>query len=198
MSGAGRTESGVAGAQSRGSRPADSTARGVLGSIRPAAHPQPVSEVLGRREGAVSGAGWGSLSLPPPPPPGSEVGGRGLGTEALLGRPSLLRRSCPASLRPFPASPARDWAPLGSRPAFPPAPHSAGNPGQVDSQVKGFVVTSGRAFLAEGRENPSLLHSGKPGEKETATHSTILAWRIPGTEGPGGLPSMGSHRVGHD
>ena len=35
-------------------------------------------------------------------------------------------------------------------------------------------------------------------EKETATHSGILAWRIPGTEEPGGLPSMGSHRVGHD
>ena len=31
-----------------------------------------------------------------------------------------------------------------------------------------------------------------------ATHSTVLAWRIPGTEKPGGLPSMGSHRVGHD
>ena len=31
-----------------------------------------------------------------------------------------------------------------------------------------------------------------------ATHSSILAWRIPGTEEPGGLPSMGSHRVGHD
>ena len=31
-----------------------------------------------------------------------------------------------------------------------------------------------------------------------ATHSTILAWRIPGTEEPGGLLSMGSHRVGHD
>ena len=29
-----------------------------------------------------------------------------------------------------------------------------------------------------------------------ATHSSILAWRIPGTEGPSGLPSMGSHRVG--
>ena len=28
-----------------------------------------------------------------------------------------------------------------------------------------------------------------------ATHSSVLAWRIPGTEGPGGLPSMGSHRV---
>ena len=35
-------------------------------------------------------------------------------------------------------------------------------------------------------------------EKKTATHSSILAWRIPGTEEPGGLPSMGSHRVRHD
>ena len=35
-------------------------------------------------------------------------------------------------------------------------------------------------------------------EKEMATHSSILAWRIPETEEPGGLPSMGSHRVGHD
>ena len=34
--------------------------------------------------------------------------------------------------------------------------------------------------------------------KEMATHSSVLAWRIPGTAGPGGLPSMGSHRVGHD
>ena len=35
-------------------------------------------------------------------------------------------------------------------------------------------------------------------EKEIATHSSVLAWRIPGTGEPGGLPSMGSHRVGHD
>ena len=35
-------------------------------------------------------------------------------------------------------------------------------------------------------------------EKETATHSSVLAWRIPGTGEPGGLPSMGSHRVGRD
>ena len=35
-------------------------------------------------------------------------------------------------------------------------------------------------------------------EKEMATHSSVLAWRIPGTAVPGGLPSMGSHRVGHD
>ena len=35
-------------------------------------------------------------------------------------------------------------------------------------------------------------------EKEMATHSSVLAWRIPGTQEPGGVPSMGSHRVGHD
>ena len=35
-------------------------------------------------------------------------------------------------------------------------------------------------------------------EKEMATHSSDLAWRIPGTGEPGGLPSMGSHRVGHN
>ena len=35
-------------------------------------------------------------------------------------------------------------------------------------------------------------------EKEMATHSSVLAWRIPGIGEPGGLPSMGSHRVGHD
>ena len=35
-------------------------------------------------------------------------------------------------------------------------------------------------------------------EKETATHSSILAWRIPEMEEPGGLSSVGSHRIGHD
>ena len=35
-------------------------------------------------------------------------------------------------------------------------------------------------------------------EKETATHSSVLAQRMPGKGEPGGLPSMGSHRVGHD
>ena len=37
-----------------------------------------------------------------------------------------------------------------------------------------------------------------PLEEGVATHSSILAWRIPWTEEPGGLQSMGSHRVGHD
>ena len=35
-------------------------------------------------------------------------------------------------------------------------------------------------------------------EKEMETHSSVLAWRIPGAGDPGALPSMGSHRVGHD
>ena len=37
-----------------------------------------------------------------------------------------------------------------------------------------------------------------PLQEEMATHSSILAWKIPWTEEPGGLQSMGSHRVGHD
>ena len=42
------------------------------------------------------------------------------------------------------------------------------------------------------------LDQEDPLEKELAMHSSVLAWRIPGTDEPGGLPSMGSHRVGHD
>ena len=43
-----------------------------------------------------------------------------------------------------------------------------------------------------------FLRPEDPREKEMATHSSILAWRIPWTEGPGGLQPMGSQRVGHD
>ena len=42
------------------------------------------------------------------------------------------------------------------------------------------------------------LHQEDPLEKEMAIHSSILAWRIPWTEEPGGLQSMGSQRVRHD
>ena len=42
-------------------------------------------------------------------------------------------------------------------------------------------------YLWGGRQSPPV-----------ATHSSVLAWRIPGTGEPGGLPSLGSHRVGHD
>ena len=43
-----------------------------------------------------------------------------------------------------------------------------------------------------------FLHWEDPLDEETATHSSILAWRIPGMGEPSGLPSMGSHRVGHN
>ena len=49
---------------------------------------------------------------------------------------------------------------------------------------------------AKGEEKKKLL--AIPMEKEMATHSSVLAWRIPGTGEPGELPSVGSHRVGHD
>ena len=53
---------------------------------------------------------------------------------------------------------------------------------------------------SEGQGDGSVPTLGTPGqtEKAMATHSSTLSWRIPGTGEPGGLPSMGSHRVGHD
>ena len=55
-------------------------------------------------------------------------------------------------------------------------------------------VTEGRTRLSDF---PFTFHFHAL-EKEMATHSSVLAWRIPGIGEPGGLPSMGSHRVGHD
>ena len=45
------------------------------------------------------------------------------------------------------------------------------------------------------QQSDSVIHVS---EKEMAAHSSVLAWRIPGTDEPGGLPSMGSHRVEQD
>ena len=55
-------------------------------------------------------------------------------------------------------------------------------------------VAKGQTWLS-GFTFPFHFHAL---EKEMATHSRVLAWRIPGTAEPGGLPSKGSHRVGHD
>ena len=44
----------------------------------------------------------------------------------------------------------------------------------------------------------ALFEIARTWKKETATHSSVLAWRIPGVGEAGGLPSMGSHRVGYD
>ena len=60
----------------------------------------------------------------------------------------------------------------------------------VVAQVVKSACNAGHLVWSLDQEN--LL------EKEMATHSSILAWRIPGTEEPGGLQFMGSQRVGHD
>ena len=55
----------------------------------------------------------------------------------------------------------------------------------------------GREELDMTEDFPFTFHF-PASEKEMATHSSVLAWRIPGTGEPGGLPSMGSHRVRQD
>ena len=55
-------------------------------------------------------------------------------------------------------------------------------------------VTEGRTRLS----NFTFTFHFHALEKEMATHSSVLVWRIPGMEEPGGLLSMGSHRGGHD
>ena len=55
-------------------------------------------------------------------------------------------------------------------------------------------VTKSRARLSDF----TLIFHFHALEKEMATHSSVLAWRIPGMGEPSGLPFMGSHRVGHD
>ena len=65
----------------------------------------------------------------------------------------------------------------------------------LDLGKKGIVKIS---FFIDGKDNYLSYRRPHILEKEMATHSSILAWRIPGMGEPGGLPSMGSHRVGHD
>ena len=67
----------------------------------------------------------------------------------------------------------------------------------VFSQRSTPKATSERAETHRLSDFPFTFHF-HAWEKEMATHSTVLAWRIPGTGEPGGLPSLGLHRVGHD
>ena len=59
-------------------------------------------------------------------------------------------------------------------------------------------LLTGLASLFRRKRFSELLVHVHALEKEMATHSSVLAWRIPGTAEPGGLPSVGLHRVGHD
>ena len=62
-----------------------------------------------------------------------------------------------------------------------------------EAMVKDLITNAG-----DTRDKASIPGSGGSLEKEMATHSSILAWRIPWTEQPDGLQSVGFHRVGHD
>ena len=66
-----------------------------------------------------------------------------------------------------------------------------------NSQVA-LVVKNPPDDARDTRDDGSTPESGRPLEKEMATHCSILAWRIPGTEEPGGLQSMESQRVGYN
>ena len=82
---------------------------------------------------------------------------------------------------------------------------SGGEDSQARAQGSGEVPSITVTYLKALHVNTLPLGIGSPGlcfrgqrEKEMATHSRVLPWRIPGMADPGGLPSMGSHRVGHD
>ena len=61
-----------------------------------------------------------------------------------------------------------------------------------------WAAVRGVAKSRAGLSNFTFIFHFHALEKEMATHSSVLAWRIPGTEEPGGLSSMGLHRVGQD
>ena len=62
------------------------------------------------------------------------------------------------------------------------------------SNFSDFRVTKSRTQLSDF----TFIFHFHALQKDMATHSSVLAWRIPGMGEPGGLPSMGSHRVGHN
>ena len=71
----------------------------------------------------------------------------------------------------------------------------------MDREAWGVVVRKGGRKESDTKSQTRLsdfTFTFHALEKEMATHSSVLAWRIPGTGEHGGLPSMGSHRVGHD
>ena len=83
------------------------------------------------------------------------------------------------------------------RPAIKELPGAGRHPPDAAVQIFAvptvFILLLARDKTREGDEE--YRHLGL--EEEMATHSSVLAWRIPGTEEPGGLLSVGSHRVGH-
>jgi len=95
--------------------------------------------------------------------------------------PSPMHESEVAQSRPTPSDPM-DRSPPGS------SVHET-----LQARVPEWVAIYIDISISIYKRNRTLLRY-----KEMAAHSSVLAWRIPGTGEPGGLQSMGSHRVGHD
>ena len=76
-------------------------------------------------------------------------------------------------------------------------PTPVGLPGRSHGQRSRWAAVHGVARSRTRLSDFTLTFHFHALENEMATHSSVLAWRIPGTGEPGGLPSMGSHRVGH-
>ena len=130
--------------------------------------------------------------------------------------PGPLLILCPSLACPFPSLSliqfdvcvcvrVRGHQKEGQRRAKPPSLSPALLPALVDrpwnssassSLASELILDKVYKSYAKGEEKKNLL--AIPMEKEMATHSNVLAWRIPGTGDPGELPSVGSHRVGHD
>ena len=73
------------------------------------------------------------------------------------------------------------------------------NTGHVVTQPHLAAKEAGKVVFSQiVKCSAEISISAEEREKEMATHSSVLAWRIPGTGEPGGLPSMGSHRVRHE
>ena len=98
----------------------------------------------------------------------------------------------------------------GSSPSATTSPHGLSNSSKLSSAgtftlLSSFIITN-PCEMAQTVKNPPVMRETwvlsldweDPLEKGTATHSSILAWRIPETEGPDRLQSMGSQRIGHD
>ena len=70
--------------------------------------------------------------------------------------------------------------------------------GCLDMRVGRYQIANFHWIIEKVREFQKNIYFCFIVEKEMTTHSSILAWRIPGTEEPSGLMSMGSHRVRHN
>ena len=110
--------------------------------------------------------------------------------------PNQQHKHLKGQLLPTPRPPESKVLRIG--PSSPPELNLARPPGGLWASQVALVVKNALASAGDLRNTGSIPGWEDPLEKGVATHSSILAWRFPRIEEPGGLRFMGSHRVGHD